>query len=193
MNIQCLFNKVNHSCTIIHTFLNICITKNISTYLWRKQCIVALFYKRWNKYIVRSVIGRTLAIQMQSQFLQDKSFVYNTLNVSCLCLFSCSSLQQEKFSWISTSFTNLTNTIVWHLLVKSVDSSTWREKLLFFSLLYPTFPAQWDVPSIHQLIYCFKVEPFHVIIVYLVTALYFLILHAGFISFPFLGNRFCCY
>ena len=145
------------------------------------------------KYIVRSVIGRTLAIQMPSQFLLDKSFVYKTLNISCLCLFSFSSLQQEKFSWISTSFTNLTNTIVWQLLVKSVDSSTWREKLLFFSLLYPTFPAQWDIPSIYQLIYCFKVEPFHVIILYLVTAFCFLILHAGIISFPFLGNRFCCY
>lgn len=87
-------------------------------------------------------------------------------------LLSCSSLQQKRFSWISTSFTNLTNAIAWHLLVKSVDSSTWREKLLFFSLLYPTFPAWCDAPPIHQLIYYFKVEPFHVIILYLVIAFY---------------------
>lgn len=39
------------------------------------------------KCFMRSVIGWTLTIQMPTQFLQDESFVHETLNISCLCFF----------------------------------------------------------------------------------------------------------
>lgn len=123
------------------------------------------------KRFMKSVTGRTLSIQMPIQFLRDQSFVYETWNISLLCFLSCCPLQQN-FLKFQGHLQILTNVIAWHLLVKSVDASTWIKEWLFFSLLYPTFSAWWDAPLIHQLIYYLSVESFHFIMLCLVIAFY---------------------
>lgn len=70
------------------------------------------------------------------------------LNI-CIPLLVCSnSLQQNTFSWISSSLTNLTKTS-WYLLVNLVTHQ-FGSKMLFFSLSQKISPVSRDMSSIQR-------------------------------------------
>lgn len=97
-NKMSLFNKVNHFWTIIQTFV---LKISFPMIFWFqplsvKKGVCRDIILQGMKPHMKPIIERALSIQMSTQFLQDKSFVYKTLNIPCLCLLFMELVATEK-------------------------------------------------------------------------------------------------
>jgi hypothetical protein len=109
-----------------------------------------IFFTREAKPLMEPTIDGAPSVQMPTQFSQDRPFVSKyedmILNISCPLLVSFRFLQQKKFSWISPSFTNLTNATTWLLLVKSVRLLSLDTETVIFQLITQNlFSIMWQV------------------------------------------------
>jgi hypothetical protein len=127
-----------------------------------KQCVVMSgfpFFTREAKPLMEPTIDGAPSVQMPRQYFQDRHFVSryeektNTLFWAALC--------NRKSSWIShlqISQMLQHNFYWWNLL----DSSTWIEKSLLFSLSCKTSSASCDMSSVHLFIILFESGTFSI-------------------------------